>query len=394
MTYPTHTINLRQLTDSERLDAQDTARAIVARKIGDKPTYEQFEQRKPHQPERADYADHTVSRYPKRVTWLVGLLMAVVFIASAMPSLFRLFSVGRDYFSEGIVGEPVQASIVGLATFLLAEFLVILSTLSARVFFSGKAQLVFAIPVVGGLAVATVGNWTVTQPHDLFGWLETIVPVGAVLFTALVGERIILESIRAGYQNEQAYKQALGNYQSQVSELNQRQQNLYERAVDDWQYQVDHLEQHGSWQPAYANALKDTLIQSNGRGRGASDRREFMASLNGADWKPYILRELNADKWIDNLFTEPLELTPEKPVAQFNGNIGVTISESTKRLEMSAKEDEDTQPVNVEFNGNGNKRVTKTCAICGDKFRTRNADKAYCSDECKRKAQNERAKTI
>ena len=327
----TPTVQLRQLTDSERLDAQDTAKAIIRRRIGEKPTYEQFAQRLPRKPERADYADHTISRYPRRVTFLVGLLMAIVFIASAMPSLFRLFSVGRDYFAEGIQNQATQSAIVGLATFLLAEFLVILSTLSARVFFKGRAQIVFIIPIVMGLLMALVGNWTVTQPSDLFGWLETIVPVGAVLFTALVGERLILDSIRASHSNEQAFKQALGTYEGRVKELRDIQQKLYDNALDQWEEQNEILERHPHWQSAYANALKDKIIESNARGRGASDRREYMNSLTGQAWKPYILRELQADKWVDDLF---IDETPHQPAP--TQQEAVQTANATQRLTHSS----------------------------------------------------------
>ncbi len=42
------------------------------------------------------------------------------------------------------------------------------------------------------------------------------------------------------------------------------------------------------------------------------------------------------------------------------------------------------------FPSNANPRVTKKCEQCGDSFRTRNQDKKYCSDDCKKSAQNAR----
>ena len=45
----------------------------------------------------------------------------------------------------------------------------------------------------------------------------------------------------------------------------------------------------------------------------------------------------------------------------------------------------------MNFQNNGNPRVTKKCEHCGGSFRTRNQDKKYCSDECYTAAKNNRA---
>lgn len=43
----------------------------------------------------------------------------------------------------------------------------------------------------------------------------------------------------------------------------------------------------------------------------------------------------------------------------------------------------------MSFSG-GNPRVTKKCEQCGISFRTRNQDKKYCSDKCRKSSQNNR----
>jgi hypothetical protein len=265
--------DLRALTDEERIEAQDRARQIVTLSAGEKPTRDKFDH-------------YGVSHYPEWFTRLIGALMAVVLVAAAMPSLFRLFTAGRDYFLHGI-DNHFLAAIVGISTFLLAEFLIILSTISARVYFTGRARLVFVVPIVLGLAMALVGNWTVAKPTDLFGWLETLVPPLAVLFIALIGERLVLDAIESKHANERAYQEAL------VS----------------WQAATAQPERSPKYTAAYANALKAALIASNGKNRGGTERRELMATLTNAHWRALVDRELKADEW----YTEPHEAVIVNP---------------------------------------------------------------------------------
>lgn len=268
---------LRQLTDDERLTAYEQAKNNVVRASGEKPY-------------RAQFAN-SQSKFPAWFSRFVALLMVIAFIASAMPSLFRLFTAGRDYFQHGI-DSGWQGAVVGVSTFILAEFLIILSTITARVYFDAKQARIFIIPILMGLSVAFVGNWTVTQPNDLFGWLETIIPPSAVLFLALIGERLILDAIETRHANEQAYQSALAEYQ----------------------VLVDNPEQSPKWISTYANALRDALRSANGRGRGASERVELMASLSLEDWRVLVARELQALDW----FALPPE--PETKIEVETGN--------------------------------------------------------------------------
>lgn len=266
---------LRRLTDEERLEAQEKARAVIVRSIGDKPT-------------RAAYENNHVSQYPAWFTQLVAAVMGIVFLAAAMPSLFRLFTAGRDYFLHGI-DDGIQGAIVGVSTFVLAEFLIILSTISARVYFTGRARLVFIVPIIMGLAMALVGNWTVTQPTDLFGWLETLIPPSAVLFIALIGERLILDAIEARHANERSFQEAL----------------------TEWQTAVNNPEMAAGYRAAYANALRDALRDGNMKGKGAKERAEFMRGLGVDDWRALVTRELKADSWFEEI--EVLQVDTQHP---------------------------------------------------------------------------------
>lgn len=256
---------LRELTDDERLDAREAARGVILREIGDRP-------------ERAQFEGVNVSEYPRWVRGLVALLMLTVFMAAAAPSLFRLYSAGRTYHLQGIDSEW-QAAIVGVSTFLLAEFIIITSTLAASIFFSkGWHRALFAVPISLGLAVAFVGNWTVVQPHDLFSYLETFVPPLVVVFVSFVGERLVLDSMKQAHADEKAYQEALA----------------------EWLEQSRNVEHHPKWQVIYGRALLEKLRKVNAKGRGAKARKEFMAELNRAGWSALVRREfaIDAGEWL------------------------------------------------------------------------------------------------
>lgn len=249
---------MRPLTIDERINARQAARQAVIRSAGEQPRREQFQ--------HAGF-----SRYPRWVVGLVAGAMLIVFIAAALPSLFRLFSAGRDYFMIGIP-DATQAAVAGASTFLLAEFLVIVSTLVMRVYFTGRAALLMALPIAFGVFMALVGNWVVAQPHDLFGWLETLAPPVAVLFMSLIGEKIILTAIEQRQQNEAAYQAALAGYKKST----------------------EAPEQSPSWGQMYANALRDALIRKNSRYK---TERELLPNLSTEDWRGLVAREMQADSW-------------------------------------------------------------------------------------------------
>lgn len=302
---------INPLSDDVRIDARAKAAAIVVRAVGEKPRRDQF-------------LHSTVSQYPGWFTRLIALLMSIVFIAAAMPSLFRLFTAGRDYFLQSI-NEPLQAAVIGLATFLLAEFLIILSTIAARVYFRGRTRYVFVVPVLMGLAMALVGNWTVVQPHDVFSFLEAVIPVLTVLFVALIGERLILDSIETRHANEKAFQTAL----------------------HEWQLATASPDKHPRYMSALANAMRAALMETNSRGTGATARRELMSSLNNEHWKALVIRELQADEWYAGAaaLPEPPALPDAKKV--------VTVE--TRPFGSSAHERAELEsiPMTAHVNGHG-----------------------------------------
>lgn len=275
----------RPLTDDERITARHNALQNVVRATGEEP-------------DRAAYLRYSASEYPR---WLTGLVMAgmlVVFLAAFALSIFRLFTAGRDYFLLGIP-EPTQAAIAGVAIFLMAEFMVIVSTLVMRVYFEGRARLLMVLPIGIGVSIALVGNGVIGQPHDLFGLLETFAPPLAVLFMAIILERLLLATLR----------------QRRAAEL------AYQEAVNAWKAATASPEQSPLFGQFYANALKDQLIRANGR-RAAV--KELLPLLTVEHWRYLVSRELAAANWFEQVEVEV------DAQAHLNGHTAVDLANFTE----------------------------------------------------------------
>lgn len=327
------------LTDEERLEAKNEAKNVVVAQYGNEPTLEQFQRPLPLLPDRADYEARTVSEYPQWLVSVIGVFMVIVFVAAALPSLFRLYRVGYDYFYMGIANNW-QAVIVGVSTFLLAEFLIVLSTVAMRVLFkSNWTRALFIIPIVLGLAMAFVGNWTITQPHDAMSWLETIVPPIAVLFTAFIGEQMVLHSIKTRYSNERAYQQDRRAVENERREQQQNEKLEFQSATTAWHDATKQPEQSSQWLSAYANALRNKIITANDSGSGKTKRMEYINSLEREQWIDLIRYEVEAEQWFseenlsqakarlvsDSNFTQevhqvsPVMMTPMEAIHHTNG---------------------------------------------------------------------------
>lgn len=255
----------KELTEEQRLEAREQARRNLMRRIGAKPTRDKF-------------SDATISEYPAWLSWLVSALIAVVFAAAALVSAFRLYEAGRAHFLASIPDEG-RAQIVGVATFLMAEFLVVVTALAYRVFITERAWRRLALVPIGvGMSVAIVGNVAITHPATVWGWLDTLAPPIAVLSVAMIGEHVILAGARRRRENERAYQLALA----------------------EWKQATANLEDHPEWRAAYATALREALRRENARGAGARARSEAMAELTPADWRALVGRELDAERWYED----------------------------------------------------------------------------------------------
>ncbi|GAB4575817.1 MAG: hypothetical protein Kow0077_29180 [Anaerolineae bacterium] len=290
---------LQPLTEDQRLAARERARRLIVRKIGAQPRRDQFNSAGPR-PERAQYAETTISEYPAWVTRAIGAMLILAFAGAFATSAFSVFSAGRDHYLEamrGGAGIEWQAVIVGLAVVLLSEFLTIASVLSARILLTGRRvwQVLMLLPIAGGVVMAVTANAVVARPEGFWPWLVTVAPPVSVVFLSLILEQIALTDIKRRHANERAYQVALREWQARV----RQDEAAFAEAMHAWEQQVNHPEESPVWRQTYATALREMLREVNDRGRGRAERAELMGRLTGADWAALVLREMQADRWFE-----------------------------------------------------------------------------------------------
>lgn len=258
--------DLRPLTESERLDARDRARAMVLRKIGTEPQLAEFHRLQ-------------IREYPDWLYRVMYLLMAVVLLSGGWWSASRLISIGHQHYLE-TVNNPTLATIGGVAMFAMAEALLMVSLLALNMLgISGYARLALGATVGLGLAVALVGNYVIVEPHSLFAWLETITPPVTVVSLTLVGEKIALQKAKEAQQVKREYR----------------------AAYEAWKANSARPEASEYWQATLANVYKEALMDANSRGMGSTTRKQTLAALGVKEWQWLVARELHADSWGENL---------------------------------------------------------------------------------------------
>jgi len=248
------------LTDSQRVQARQSARRSVIQQYA-------------VQPQRSQFQDWTVSRYPWWFVLGLSVLLLVVALSAGLISAFRLYYAGHDYFLRSI-DNPRMAEIVGYATPLAAELLVILAAIAGRVYLLGRGRWLSLMPVTVGMVVAFVGNWTVAQPSTTWGWVETLFPPLAVLSVAFMAEVAFVPELERRKANELAYREARDAYDQLVA----------------------NPEQHEKWRSTYALALWDMWRKVY------ADRQPDALDLDTR--RAIVQRELDAGDWLEASFSE------------------------------------------------------------------------------------------
>lgn len=313
---------LLPLPPEARIVAIERAKTIVVQRIGKKP-------------ELVDFITEATTTFPSWFNRVILGLVVVVFLAAATVSLFRVFTAGRDHFQQSI-DEPNQAAAVGLATFMLAEFAAITATLAIRALFKGRERWLLAVPIIIGVLIAIINNWSVTDPladtytiiddtthleveviredvDKALAILDTLGPPIIVLFTALILERVLLTALEERHSV----------------------QVLFKEAVEKWKIDTAYPEQHELWMNTLATCLRHALVQFNSHGSGATARKNYMPTMTDEEWFPVVNREMQADIW----YTVPTETKPELPAPT------ITFPEITHPSTNGAKEPEQESEV-------------------------------------------------
>ncbi len=257
------------LSPEKRQEAREQAHELVIRRAGPRPN-------------RKDFQDRRISMYPGWITTTIMIFLVVLFIASFLPSVFHLFNAGRDYFNSGIVDQPAQAAIVGIASFLMAEVTVILATIVQRVYFQGQSQRLLNSAIIIGVLIAMLGNVASAQPkYELtfqaaFDWLLTLGPSIIVFVTSAILKQIMFSSIEHRMLNEQDYQDILKSWESKVS----------------------NPEADPKFMAVYGSVTRDLITKAFVVGAKANERRELLNSLSNKEWLELFIRELRQENWV------------------------------------------------------------------------------------------------
>jgi hypothetical protein len=216
--------------------------------------------------------------YPPLVIGVVLGLLTLAFVGAAYPSFWRLVKAGRESFFSTIPNESL-ANLAGVMTFLLATFLIVVSTVSMRLFFDGtKLQKFWFIPIAVGVGIEALGNYIVVKPdtytgaHQLFAYLETFGPPVVFAFLALTAERLLLDRVVTRKRNAAELKVSL----------------------DEWQQKYELAHENAAWKRKLPTALKNALIEANIEKRPAAVR-----AMTGAEWKQAVMAEFEDENWFE-----------------------------------------------------------------------------------------------
>lgn len=252
------------LSQTQRLDAYENVRKQIVRSLGAKP-------------DRASYSNYTTSQYPSYVNYTIITFCVVALVAAFIPSAIRLYHIGSQTFANSI-DHPASVHLVGLSVVIMAEVSQLVFSLSLAVLGASKTSrrllyfsmlVATAIALVGNVQVALPDHWT-----NPFAWLEAVAPPILVLSLAYVLKEQMLSSIQTRFANEQAYQQAL----------------------KEWNSVAEHPETHPRYEQFLANAIRDEIIRANKRKKIIKENQ-----LTLGDWRTLVYRELEQENWFSKL---------------------------------------------------------------------------------------------
>lgn len=361
-------INLKQLNTAERLEAKAQAKKSLQAALGQEPTQAAYEQAKPRLPNFDDYLANIKDEYPQWFSRLVLGLLMLVFVALAYPSLVRLISIGSSSFGEYVYNETLQM-LAGISTFLTAEFMLIVATIAFRSIARGiylKSALV--LTMIGALALALVGNYSIVQPNTLFTWLEAALPPMGTGVMGLILEGILMRKIEARADATKQYTADYNAANDEMSAMLASEQNAYRDAVNLYRDKFHNPENHDTWRMAYATALREMIIACNSKGRGKSERIEYLNALDGEAWRLIVIDEMNRENWLNYQGPVTQDTTQDTMQAETPVMMGKPILE----LAHAANGNGNENHANAAYvNGNENKQVRKKCTVCQTSFVTR-----------------------
>lgn len=285
---------IRALSDERRIEARARARELVVKEAGEEPR-------------REDFNNHTTSKYPEWMMWVINISCFIVLLAAFLPSAFRLMWIGSTTFVQSLQ-DAYAAMITGFSIVIMAELSMVLFSIASVVIEAHKpsepmpdklgclgwiayrirtldsVQALLMVSELVATSIALIGNAEVslsgTHQHTLFSVVEAFSPSIIIFTTSYVLKAQMLNSIHRRHANTLAFA----------------------AAWNAWKAATATPEASASYRPHLHNALKEFVREDNEKGKSAAAqaRREYMAGLVVQDWRALVWRELQADNWYED----------------------------------------------------------------------------------------------
>lgn len=263
-------IRMRPLTSLALRQATDEAKELIRHDLT--------------KPEESEFEYVSASSYPVWLIWGVLILLAIVILAGANISIIRVYKAGYDRHISIGASPEWQAQLIGISTFILAEFMVIVSTIAYGTLFKGPSKRVMLIPIFLGLLMSILGNWVVADPDftsltAMSYWeiTDTLVPPVSLMFMAIILERVITQSIKERFDKLRVFDQAMKEY-----------------------LRINNMpESHPDYRIKLANSVRRSLTKSNSRGNNSEARIEYMENLEPWEWSDLVMREIEPEHWLN-----------------------------------------------------------------------------------------------
>lgn len=282
MSVPELLTSFRPMYEEERLIVYERTKAIV---VGTEPKKEQFLERT------------NISKYPPIIQRIITTLCLLVLAAAFVPSSIRLFEIGRNSFLHSI-NDSASATLVGLATILLAETGQVVCTLALAVLNASRfsRNLLWASAAVF-TSIALVGNIEVSKPFavgGLFSLIESLAPSIMVLSMSYILKEQFLTTIGTRYHANAIYLEKLADYEALLT----------------------NPETSPSWSQTYAQQMRNGLRQLYNK---LPATRELSRQLLDSDWIVLTAREIRASDWsadLDSAFKLLEQMNNPQPVPE------------------------------------------------------------------------------
>lgn len=276
--------NIPRLSSSQRLDAENRAKDIIYRKIGNRP-------------EMKDFSREVIYEMPSNFRTLTTRLMFGSLGAAFFMSALRLLTLGMEHAKKENY-ELLPAFLVGVAVIIIAEFSQLVFLLA---FANSEKSRVTRFMLLAGAFISTLialaGNGQSAIDHDnlnsMFDYLVTYGPPLIVIGVGWVLKDTYVSSAKRNQEIKVKYDEAMNRYQELVQSP----------------------KEHPDYSAIYAEIIRDEIASMANRKVGEHTNgdniyfRDIIPLMNDDDWSWLVSRELDSGNWFRKVDTRRSNFT-------------------------------------------------------------------------------------